>query len=139
MWLILLYRKMSLFLIFQSGYVVQASFVTDTAIIFKILKKISDWFMFQNFYLQNTKYRDLIFNSSNSYVARKHFVTWRINLIHYILDKCIPELKELFFFSYFFKKISHNFFSRIFIKVYMGMASLKRRMKTRFVILFSFF
>ena len=71
--------------------------------------------------------------SSNSYVAYKHFVTWRINLIHNILNKFKIELKE-YFFSYFFTEISHSCFWRIFIKVYIELASLKR---TSFVTLFS--
>ena len=74
---------------------------------------------------------------SNLYVAYKHFVTWRINLVHYMLNKFTTELKGLFF-SYFFTEISHRCFSRIFVKVYIVMASLKRHKKTSFVTLLSF-
>ena len=74
---------MSLFLIFQSGYVVQASFGTDTAIIFKIFKKISDWFMFQNFYLQYTKYRDLILIPGDEFLCKPSAV--RDNSLRLIL------------------------------------------------------
>ena len=62
---------------------------------------------------------------SSSYFAYKHFVTRRINLIHYMLNKFNTEFKESFF-SYFFTEISHNCLSRIFVKVYIVMASLKR-------------
>ena len=46
-----------------------------------------------------------------------------------MLNKFKIEFKELFF-SYFFTEISHSCFSRIFIKVYIVMASLKRHKKT---------
>ena len=46
--------------IFQSWYVVQASFPTDTTIIFKIFKKICDWFIFPNSYFHYKKYRNLL-------------------------------------------------------------------------------
>ena len=78
--------------------------------------------------------------SSNSYVAWKHFVTWRINLIHYMLNNFEIEFKELFF-SYFFTGITHRCFSTIFVKVYIVyyvMAILKRYKKTSLVTLLSF-
>ena len=67
--------------------------------------------------------------------AYKHFVTCRINLIHYMLNKFKKELKELFFW-YFFTEISQSCFSSIFVKVYM--ASLKWHKKTSLVTLLSF-
>ena len=89
--------------------------------------------------------------SSNSHVAYKHFVAWRINLIHNIivrwkklvfstdydnmLNKFIIEFK-ISLFSYFF--ISHSCFSRIFVKIYILMASLKQNRQTSVVTLFSF-
>ena len=75
--------------------------------------------------------------SSNSCVACKHFVTLNINLIHYMLNEFKIEFKDIFF-SYFFTEISHSCFSRIFVKVYIAMASLKRHSKTSLVTLFSF-
>ena len=42
-----------------------------------------------------------------------------------MLNKFNIEFKEAFF-SYFFTEISHSCLSRIFVKVYIVMASLKR-------------
>ena len=44
-------------------------------------------------------------SSSNWYVAYKHFVTWRINLIHYMLNKFEIEFKEFFFFIFLYRNI----------------------------------
>ena len=55
--------------------------------------------------------------SSNSYVACKHFVTGRINLIHYMLNKLQIKFEELFVL-YFFTEISHSCFSRIFVSLH---------------------
>ena len=74
---------------------------------------------------------------SSSHFAYKHFVTWRINLIHYMLNKFNIEFKESFF-SYFFTETSHSSLSRIFVKVYIVMANLKQHKKTSLVTLFSF-
>ena len=76
-------------------------------------------------------------NSFSSQVAYKHFFAWRTNLIRYMLNKFKKELMELFF-SYFFTGIPYRCFSRIFIKVYIVMASLKRHEKTTLGTLFSF-
>ena len=65
----------------------------------------------------------------NSYAAYKHFVTWRINLIYYCWINLRLNSKN-YFFSYFFTDISHSCFSRIFVKVYIVMANLKRHKKT---------
>ena len=46
----------------------------------------------------------------NSYVGYKHFVTRRINLIHYILNKFKIEFKELFFFALLYRNISQLLF-----------------------------
>ena len=54
-----------------------------------------------------------------------------------MLNKFKIEFKELLF-SYFFTEISHSCFSRVFIKVYIVMANLKRSKKTSLVTLFSF-
>ena len=54
-----------------------------------------------------------------------------------MLNKFNIEFKESFF-SYFFTEISRSCFSRIFVKVYIIMASLKRLKKTSLVTLFSF-
>ena len=186
-----------MFPIFQSRYLVQASFWNWHDNLFKNVKKISDWFMIPNSYLHYIKYRTLILfpgdeifckrsvvrdnslhltlrsnrpevfykkvfifckrsvvrnnslhlilsiliseaaawkffsmaafakGSSNSYGAYKHFVTWRISLIRYMLNRFKIEFKE-WFFSHFFTEISHSCFSIIFIEVYTVMASLKR-------------
>ena len=74
--------------------------------------------------------------SSSSYVAYKHFVTWRIDLIHHMLNKFNIEFKESFFL-YCFTEISHSCFCRSFVKVYIVIASLKRYKKTSLVTLFS--
>ena len=113
------------------------SFGTNTKIIFRIFKRVSDWFIFPNSYLHYIKYRNFILfpgdenfrkrsvarnnslnliliseaaawkffsmgafakGSSNiSYVACMHFVTWRINLIRYMLNKFKTEFKNFFF------------------------------------------
>ena len=53
-----------------------------------------------------------------------------------MLNKFKIEFKELFF-SYFFTEISHSCFSRIFVKVYIVMGSLKWHKKTSLVTLLS--
>ena len=60
---------------------------------------------------------------SSSYFAYKHFIKWRINLIQYMFN---IEFKESFF-SYFFTEISLSCLSRIFVKVYIVMASLNSK------------
>ena len=75
--------------------------------------------------------------SSNSYVAYKRFVTWKINLMHYMLNKFKIEFRWLFF-SYYFTEIHHSCFTRIFVKVHVVMPSLKRHEKTSLVTLLSF-
>ena len=47
-----------------------------------------------------------------------------------MLNKLKIEFKELFF-SYFFTELSHSCLSKIFVKVYIVMVSLKRHKKTR--------
>ena len=59
------------------------------------------------------------------------------NISYVMLNKFNTEFKELFF-SYFFTEISHNCFSRIFVKVNIVMASLKQHKKTSLVTLFPF-
>ena len=159
----LINRSSRNFSIFQSGFVVQASFGTDTKTIFRIFKKISGWFIFLNSYLHYIKYRNFILfpgdeifrkrsavrdnslhlilvleaatwkffsmvafakGSCNiSYFASKHFVTWRINLTHYMLNKFNTEFKELFFFIFFYWNLSQLLF-KDFVKVYIVMESL---------------
>ena len=46
-----------------------------------------------------------------------------------MLNRFKIEFKELFY-SYFFTELSHSCFSRIFVKVYIVMESLKRHKKT---------
>ena len=70
------------------------------------------------------------------YLGYKHFVTRRITLIRYMLNKFKIEFKE-FFFSYFFTEISHSCFSMIFVKVQIVIVSLKQYKKTSLVIIFS--
>ena len=48
--------------------------------------------------------------SFNSYVACKHFVTWRINLIHYMLNNFKIEFKELFFSLFLYRNNSQVLF-----------------------------
>ena len=138
----------SLFSIFQSWYVVQASSGTDTTIIFKIFRKIFDWFIFPNSYLHYKKYRNLLLFpgdeifckrsvvrdnslrlilvseaadwkffsmaafakvSSNSFVACKHFVTWSINLVHYMLINLRENSRNYFFHISLQKYITVSF------------------------------
>ena len=69
-------------------------------------------------------------SSSNSYIACKHFVTWRINLMHYMVNKINTKFKKLFF-PYLSTEVSHSCFSRIFVKVYIAMGRLKRYKKAK--------
>ena len=75
--------------------------------------------------------------SSKSYVAYKHFVTKRLNLIDHMLNKFKMEFKGLFFRLSLQKYISQLLF-KYFVKVYIVMASLKGHKKTSLVTLFSF-
>ena len=146
--LVLLHPKIATVLHFSIGILSTSIFRNWSDYLFKIFKKISDWFIFPKFLFALHEIQELnpiswwwIFckrgvvrdnslhliliseafqkffsmaafakGSSNSYVEYKHFVTWRISLIHFMLNEFKIELKELFFFVFLYRNISQLLF-----------------------------